>query len=250
MKTISLLLLFCFSFIPQATKPQRQVLFDFRNDHFHKPPKISPATQRDVLSKMFRRYLTDANRCKQGGVSGDDYLAQARKSGQIVPEIAEMATGSFTAAGQTETAYVIFVNECTASHADNFGTKRVAIFQGPKMVADVDVDFRGSIVLKTDLDHDGIDELLMTTGDMAQGTFVEMASLLSFQNGRVRVIQDFGTVVNDSCASAMPGSTSKAVVLSLPNAAPFQMPKIKVDYYSAGCTKVKRWRPIKGPIED
>ncbi len=247
MKTISLLLLFFFT-LPQATKPQRQVLFDFRLDRVNKSPRITPATQRDVLSKLFRRYLTDADRCKHGVVEGD-YLAQARKSGQIVPQIAEMATGSFTAAGQTETAYVIFVNECTASHADNFGTKRVAIFQGPKLVADVDVDFRGSIVLKTDLDHDGIDELLMSTGDMAQGTFVEMASLLSFQNGRVRVIQDFGTVVEDSCASAMPGSTSKAAVLSIPNGAPFQMPKIKVDYYAAGCTKAKRWRVIKGPIE-
>jgi len=248
MKTISLLLLFFFT-IPQAAKPQRQVLFDFRLDHYHKPPRISPATQRDVLSKVFRRYLTDANRCKHGVAEGDDYLAQARKTGQIVPQIAEIATGSFTAAGQNETAYVIFVNECTASHADNFGTKRVAIFQGPRLVTDVDVDFRGSIALKTDLDHDGIDELLMMTGDMAQGTLVEMASLLSFQNGRVRVIQDFGTVVEDSCASAMPGSTSKAAVLWLPNGAPFQMPKIKVDYYSSGCTKAKRWRPIKGPIE-
>jgi hypothetical protein len=249
MKTISLLLLFFFTF-PQATKPQRQVLFDFRLDHVNKPPKITPATQRDVLSKVFRRYLTDANRCKHGTVEGDDYLAQARKAGQIVPQIAEMATGSFTGRGQTETAYVIFVNECTASHADNFGTKRVAIFQGAKLVADIDVDFRGSIMLKTDLDHDGMDELLMTTGDMAQGTFVEMASLLSFENGRVRVIQDFGTVVNDSCASMEPGSGSKAAVLSIPNGAPFSMPKIKVDYYGTSCTKVKRWRPIKGPIDD
>lgn len=248
MKTISLLLLFLFT-IPQATKPQRQVLFDFRLDHVNKQPRITPATQRDVLAKVFRRYLSDANRCKHGVIEGDDYLAQARKSGQIVPQIAEMATGSFTGRGQTETAYVIFVNECTASHADNFGTKRVAIFQGPKLVADVDVDFRGSIMLKTDLDHDGIDELLMTTGDMAQGTFVEMASLLSFQNGRVRVIQDFGTVVEDSCASLDPGSGSKAVVLSIPNGAPFEMPKIKVDYYATGCAKVKRWRSIKGPIE-
>ena len=246
MKTIPLLLLLFFT-LPQAQKP-RQVLFDFRLDHVSKPAKIAPATQRDVLTKVFRRYLTDANRCKHGVISGDDYLAQSRQSGQIVPQIAELATGSFTTAGKDETAYVIFVNECSASHADNFGTKRVAIFEGPKLVTNVDVDFRGSILLKTDLDGDGINELLMSTGDMAQGTFVEMASLLSFQNGRVRVIQDFGTVVEDSCASLMPGSASKAVVLSLPNAAPGQMPKIKVDYYQTGCGKVKRWRQFKGPI--
>jgi len=77
---------------------------------------------------------------------------------------------------------------------------------------------------------------------------VEMAALLSLQNGRMRVIQDFGTVVDDSCATAMPGSTTKAAVLTVMNAAPGQMPRIKADKYVAGCTKVKRWRPFKGEM--
>jgi hypothetical protein len=33
------------------------------------------------------------------------------------------------------------------------------------------------------LNSDGIDELLMTSGDTHQGVVEEMASLLSFQNG-------------------------------------------------------------------
>jgi hypothetical protein len=239
MKTI-LLLILALAPVPQR---QRQVLFDFRLDRASAPPKISPATQREVLSKVFRRYLTDANRCKANFDAGEDFLSGARKAGQIVPQIGEMVTGSFTAAGQTETAYVIFVNECNASHADNFGSKRVAIFSGPRLVADVDVQFKDSIVLKTDLDKDGIDELLMKSGYMGQGELTEMAALLSFQNGRVRVIQDFNTVVTDDCAAVRPDSSSKAAVLSLMNAAPGQMPKIKIDYYAAGCSRVKRWRP-------
>jgi hypothetical protein len=248
MKIIPLLLALLFAVTASAQRPKPAVLFDFRNDHVSTQPKISAATQREVLSRVFKRYLNDANRCKANFDGGQDYLASARRAGQIVPQIAEIATGNFTAAGQNETAYVIFVNECNASHADNFGSKRVAIFSGPKLVADMDVDFRGSIMLKTDLNGDGIDELLMTTGDMAQGEFVEMAALLSFQNGRMRVIQDFSTVVDDMCATAAPGSTTKAAVLTIMNAAPGQMPKIKADNYVAGCTKVKRWRLLKGPI--
>jgi hypothetical protein len=243
MKTLLILLL---AFTPLWQRhPPRPVLFDFRNERTAAPQKISPATERDVLSKVFRRYLVDSNRCKAEFDAGEDFLAGARRAAQIVPNVAEVVTGSFTAAGQNETAYLIFVNECNASHADNYGSKRLAIFAGPRLVADVDLDFKSDIVLKTDLDKDGIDELLMNTGDMNQGEMLEMGALLSFQNGRMRVIQDFGTVVEDNCASLRPGSAANAKVLYLTNAAPGQMPRITVDHFTAGCGRVRRWRPAR-----
>ena len=221
----------------------RQVLFDFRKDHNSNGSKITDATQRMVLSKVFRKYLTDGNKCSHPvDASGDDYLAAARRAGQIVPTLGEVVTGSFTAPGQTQTAYVIFVNECNASHAENFGSKRLAIFNGQQLVADIDLDFHSSIVRKTDLDSDGIDELLMITGDMAQGTMVEMATLFEFRNGKARKIEDFGTVVEDSCASGSPGSSSKASVLSISDVEPGKMPKLKIDNYVASCRTPGRWR--------
>ncbi len=39
-----------------ALRKDRQVLVDFRVDRNSPTPKISPATQRAVFSKVFRRY--------------------------------------------------------------------------------------------------------------------------------------------------------------------------------------------------
>lgn len=244
MKSILFLVFVSVAFGQTGLRKDRQLLVDFRNDHDSTPFKITQATERTVLSKVFRRYLTDQDQCKADfdASNGDDRLAAARKAGQMVPSITDMATGSFTAAGQTQTAYVIEVSECNASHADNFGTKRVAIFSGQQLIADVDADFMRDIVRKTDLNGDGVDELLMRSGDMAQGTLIEMATLVSFQNGRRRVLQEFGTVVEDSCASGFKGSTSKASVLYVPRVAQGTMPKLIQDNYVASCRNAKRWR--------
>ena len=221
----------------------RQVLHDFRKEQTSKSPRITAATQRMVLSKVFRKYLTDENQCRSDfQPSGDNYLASARNAGQMVPSVGTMVTGSFTAPGQTQTAYVIWTGECGATHADSYGSKRVAIFSGQQLIANVDADFNGNIIRKTDLNSDGVDELLMSASDMAMGTLIEVAELVEFRNGRRRVIEDFGTVIEDSCASGFPGSSAKASVLSMSDFEPGKMPKLRIDNYVSSCRNVKRWR--------
>ncbi|HKY27300.1 MAG TPA: hypothetical protein VJM12_05065 [Pyrinomonadaceae bacterium] len=232
---------------PASRQPAPQnILFDFRNERTTAPPQIPLTTQKYVLSKVFRKYLTDENKCNPDfvGSGSDNPLAAARRAGQIVPSILHMATGSFTGPLKQETLYLISVSECNASHADNFGTKRVAIFSGQQLVADMDADFKSGIVKKTDLNGDGIDELLMTTGDMNQGVLIQLAALISFQNGRFRAVEDFGTVMEDSCASGFPGSSAKASVVSISEAAPGAMPRLRIDNYEAGCRRTRRWRHI------
>lgn len=252
MKTLPLLLLLLTLSSPESPGQQprqlsvqkgRQVLVDFRKVKAGRSPKITPATERMVLSKVFRKYLTDDKQCNENfAPSGDDYLASARKAGQIVPSIATAETGSFTAPGRTETAYVIWTGECGATHAQNYGSKRVAIFSGQQLVADVDADFNGNLVRKTDLDSDGVNELVMSASDMGQGTLIEVAVLVEFRSGRRRVIENFGTVLEDNCASGFPGSSAKASVLSISDLAPGKMPTLRIDNYVSSCRDVKRWR--------
>ena len=233
-----------------AQKPvlqkNRQVLMDFRKNPEAAPANITLSTQRAVLSKVFRKYLTDESKCSSDFNWSDssDPLAAARKAGQIAPRILDSVTGSFTGPGESQTAYVIFVAECNASHADNFGTKRVAIFQGPRLIVDLDVDFKRDLMGKTDLNSDGVDELLMTSGDMNQGTIVEMAALVSFEGGRFRVLHDFGTVLEDECGSGSPGSTATASVLYISDVFPGNMPKFTMENYQSRCSKTRRWRLV------
>lgn len=223
--------------------PARNVLVDFRKDTPLNSAVTTAATQRRVLSKVFPRYLTDENNCnRQFDPAGEDYLVAARKAGQIVPSIVDSAKGSFTGKAKTEIAYVISVSECGASHADNYGSKRIAIFDGDRLVADIDADFKSNIVRKTDLDANGVEELLMVTGDMAQGTLIEIGALLSFENSKLQVLQDLGTVTEDSCNSELPGSSSKAAVISIAPGARQGFPRLNIDIYEASCRKLKRWR--------
>lgn len=232
-------------------KKDRQLLLDFRNERNTPAQKISAATERAVLTRVFRKYLTDESHCNSQFQANDtqEPLLAARKAGQMVPSITGTVTGSFTGPGKNETLYVIFVGECFASHADNFGTRRVAIFSGQQLVADVDVDFKQNIERKTDLNSDGIDELLMTSGYTNQGTTTEMAALFSFQNGRAKVVHDFGSIYEDSCASGFKGSDINASVLYLSDVFPGRMPKLTAENYVSSCRKVKRWRLSKSKPE-
>jgi hypothetical protein len=247
MKTFPLLLIMALTMAQLPTlQKDRQVLLDFRIDRKLASDTISKATQKAVLTKVFRKFLTDESKCNsQFDASGSaDALTAARQAGQIVPSIMDTATGSFTGPGKTETLYVIFVGECFASHADNFGTRRAAIFSGQQLVADVDIDFKQTIERKTDLNSDGIDELLMTSGYTTQGTTTEMAALFSFQNGRMKVVHDFGVVYEDSCASGFPGSESKASSLYISDVFPGRMPKLTQDNYASPCRKARRWKHV------
>ena len=242
---LSPVILVCLAlYVSNVAGQKKQILFDFRQPQTSATAKIATQTQKLVLSKVFRKYLTDENKCNQNfaGDGRNDFLQAARNAGQIVPSIVDSAEGSFTARNKQETLYVISVGECNASHADNYGSKRVAIFAGQQLIADLDVNFLSNVVRTTDLDGDGVNELLMTTGDMAQGTLIEMASLLDFASGKLRAIEDFGTVVEDSCASLMAGSSSKASVITLTGGAPGKFPQIRVENYEGGCRKTKRWR--------
>lgn len=253
MKTlISIVLLSLCACIQIAAQSNRATLFDFRTQTRNNPPRVTAATSKQVLDAVFPKYLSDARYCKADvETSGaEDYLAAMRKAGEIVPSIMDLAKGSFTAPGENQIAYVISVGECDASHADNFGSKRLAIFSGNKLVLNEDLNFKSGILKTTDFDANGINELLMLAGDMHQGILIETAALVTVRSRKVVVVQDFKKVFEDSCASLIRGSGIQASLIFLGPARSGQMPTFDVENYRSGCGSTKRWRFMsKGIME-
>jgi hypothetical protein len=245
MKTlVSIALISLCACIQVAAQANRTTLFDFRTQTRNNPPRITAATSKQVLDAVFRKYLSDARYCREDVemVGTEEYLGAMREIGEIVPSIIDLATGSFTSAGQNQIAYVISVGECNASHADNFGSKRLAIFSGNKLVLNTDIDFKSGILKKTDLDSNGVDELLLLGGDMHQGILVETAALVEVRNRKLIVVQDFQKVFEDSCASLIRGSGIEASVIFLAPGRSGQIPAFQVENYRSGCGRTKRWR--------
>ncbi|MGB7922127.1 MAG: hypothetical protein WCF57_02660 [Pyrinomonadaceae bacterium] len=234
----------------------KQALYDFRRQTRGNFPRLAPAAERRILSAVFNSYLKEANECRnvENLPDSNDYLAAARKAGQFVPDVVAMATGSFTVAGERQTAYIISVNECNASHADNNGTKRLAVFSGQKLVADVDTDFKREILRTTDLNNDGVNELLLGGGDMNQGIEVGVAALVDLQDGKLRMIKDFGKTEENSCASGLSDSNAMASVIFYIPSTSGKMPDFHVDNFRAKCLpndKLARWQFLSsGPMPE
>lgn len=220
----------------QTDQSDRQVLHDFRKETPSESPKLSPAVEKKVLSAVFSSYLESEKGCKEVETPEDgDELEAARKAGLFVPAVSTMVTGSFTAAGERQTAYLILVGECNYTHATSFGSKRLAVFSGDKLVADADTNFRNGVLRISDLNNDGVNELLLGAFDMNQGIEVEVATLVEFSGGQLRVISDFGKTSENSCNSGISGSDMKASVISYAPATKGKMPEFRVDNYRAEC---------------
>jgi serine/threonine protein kinase len=229
--------------IPLGVAGAKEVLYDFRqqddsNSSEAEQNKFSPELARKVLPAVFKSYLTNEDQCSdfEGNTSNPEGLREARAAGYIVPAIVDVATGSFTAPGLQQTAYLITVGECGAPHVVNWGTKRLAVFTGQTLVLNVDVQDHTAILGTYDLNKDGIDELLLTGGYMQSGLMSEWGALISVQDARLQFVKKFNSVRDNSCSSMEPKSGTGAAVIYYTRGAGAVGPEFRIDNYQAKCT--------------
>ena len=159
--------------------------------------RLPRAEKKRILDRLFGRYLTDTKQCPYN----TNDLARSRKAGDFVPEPFEVATGAFTAARASQKLYLVTNGECGATHADNFGSVTLAVFEGDTVVAQANTWGGSAIQDVLDLDGDGKEEILLSSGFTNMGETIESVKLVRFDGTDLVTVKDFGKVYEDECGT-------------------------------------------------
>jgi S1-C subfamily serine protease len=221
----------------------KDVLFDWRKTDSFKPATVDKDLEKRIIeevSKVHREKPPAPAPSPQGSPQATEtpgeeppWLKPSEMDNAVITGV---STGSFTAAGLQQTAYLIDTR--TGSHADNFGPKYLAIFNGETYVADFPVSNLSLILQAYDLNRDGINELLLAYSYTQMGEVQEWAKLVQVSQGKLRIIRDFGTTYRLTCGSesASDKGIDSSVIFFAPPAPNNQMPDFRVDNYRAPCT--------------
>jgi hypothetical protein len=188
---------------------------DFRPDHQHAavraPLAISDAA---LLARLFPSRLADETQCPPR--AQDTSLESQRSLGLVVPKVAAVVAGSFTAPHRHEVAIIVRVGECHAYGAESGGSKELVVLDGARIVWTSKVASEGDEVweddLETlaDLDGDGVDELVLELNVMHMGHAREAARVVSLAGGSLRELFPSTEVMVDDCPTDEPGATTRS----------------------------------------
>ncbi len=195
------------------------VLYDFiRTKPPYDEPQLSPQQIRKVLNAALgSRWRRNADEIS----------------------ISQIVTGSFTAANVQEVAYVIrgsgAIRAQTRIDIGNDG--RLVIFSASRVV--VNAPFYGIGILKTsDLNRDGIDELLLYSGATGTGETVTSMELVQVKGKRLHTIKDFGNVESIYKCFGEENDSGGRHITSIIRYAPSKagaFPRFRVDFYRCAC---------------
>jgi hypothetical protein len=221
----------------------KDVLYDFRDATDDAgPPKLGTQEQAAIFDAVFgpRRPFTGDEDCEE---EHDKCLAADRAAGRIEPEVLAKMLGSFTQPNTQQVAYLIAAHEEHSAHVDNFGTKRLAIFDGQRLVINVDIGDYWEIPKTFDLNHDGISELLLAGSYSQMGGTVLWAELVDLRSGKPAVVKDFDKVYMDDCAAIYQDTKMFGTLILYTPAGSGALPSgFRKDVYRSNCGANARWK--------
>lgn len=216
-----------------AARPRVVLVYDAGSDK-HDPrvlDRVANAEANKLIARLYPKHLSKQSQCHIGEGGS---LEQARTSGNFVPSVVSAVDGSFTAARRKQRLYLVFVGECGAVHADNWGSDELVVTENGKVIERFLTSGSSSIDRVLDLDGDGRDELVFGGGFTGQGVTESSDSLVNVGAGSLQVIKDFGQVLEDECASMLdPKHVEYSVVWA--TVVPGRQPQFRVEKKTRAC---------------
>lgn len=187
------------------------------------------------LSSLFPLYLPDEDQCKQKAHTEDEVPAM-REKGQFAPVVLAQSRGSFSDPGRKEVAYLVALHECSDDSA--WQTREVIVVPDagratPIARAEVSDD---RLLDAFDLTQDGQTELFLAGDSSVNGVFAQHAEIYQFDKGKLRKLEDFGTVYENYCRSALSAQGLSAVVIEyIPRTEKEKLPRFFALLFRAVC---------------
>jgi len=202
----------------KAAPPERKILWDFRKPETAEPPKFSKAE-----TKAVAKYVLGEN---------------------AVPdiEITSRVSGSFTKPGAKETLYYLsgcehdgqFTEDC--AHVEWNTAGRIAIYDGSAPVMKINENLGGYIAAVTDVNGDGVNEILSFGGYSGNGMTSTGAGLGQISGKTYKDIKGFNGYW-DNCAIGEIDVEKKAAaaVISYVPATDGKTPAFTGSYFQGVC---------------
>ncbi|HEV2763595.1 MAG TPA: hypothetical protein VGV38_11510 [Pyrinomonadaceae bacterium] len=195
----------------------RVPLADYRGETEHVFPNHIP---RLTQEQMVRQALGT-------GAEGD--------SGRPRDRIYVAGHGAFTKADKSQTVYISLRDGPGASDPLSTAGTLLAVFEGERFVCKLDASGTDWASGPTDLDRDGLKELLLEGGALNMGTSVTRLRLVELKRCRLNVVHDFGEVLRHTCGTAGGGEIIAALVTFAPKEGGGGWPEFFREAYRAPC---------------
>jgi hypothetical protein len=163
---------------------------------------VAKAEQTNLLNRLFPHRHATRDECVFAGGS----LADDRAQGDVVPTVTYAVDGAFTAPKASERLYVIHTGECSATHADGYGTSIVVVTESggrSRIVARALLAGTTQLTNVLDLDGDGRDEILLANGGTNQGYTSVNGELVHVSTKGLETIRTFEHIFESDCGAAV-----------------------------------------------
>lgn len=115
--------------------------------------------------------------------------------------IEEGISGTFTSANSHETAVLVSLGD-HCDHLQGFVTKRLVVVRDDEIVVWKDLNGSSTIEGITDVDHDGINEIVLGSGVTSMGETQGYTELMKIHSGVWETFKNFGIVYWDNQGSS------------------------------------------------